>query len=114
MLLDQPLTLDIDSAGRYDQRFYLKITNTHITSVKSVQEPIKGRAWVTDGSLYYDSFSHNISAIKVFDVLGAQVYSGNPNNRNSSVRLPDLSTGIFIIQFQDSLGRRMTQKVFIQ
>jgi hypothetical protein len=114
MLLGQPLTLDIDSAGRYANRFYLKTTNSHITAVTEVENGLDGRIWSNESIVYYDSFENNIAAICVYDLRGVQVYHSTPNNRNSQFTVGNITEGVFIIRFTDSLGNNRTERVHLK
>lgn len=111
MLVGQSITLDVDTAGRYSDRFYLKVTNSHITSVVDMTEEITGRVWLTNDLLYYDSFTQDVASIRVFDIRGVEVLTANPYNRNSQLNVNDLPNGVYVIWMEDVLGRRLIQKV---
>lgn len=114
MLLGQKITLDIDSTGAYEHRFYLKVTNSHITGIENVEHGLDGRIWSFGNEVFYDSFVHNVAQINVYDLRGVQVYQSNPNSRNSSFELQSIAEGIYIVKFTDDFGNERVERLFIR
>ena len=110
LFLGQSVTLDIDSAGAYRNRFYLKVTNSHITGVSDVSNSLNGRIWTYGNEVMYDNFVNNISEISVYDLRGVQIYHSYPNNRNSKFSIPNLPEGIFIVKFLDDVGNQRVER----
>ena len=113
LLLGQSQVLDIDSAGRYDDRFYLKVINTHITSVKEIASEMYGRVWSYGNEINYDSFKNAITDISVYDLRGVELFHKKPNNRNDSFMLPLNTNGMLLIRFTDEYNNLLTKRVFI-
>jgi hypothetical protein len=114
MLLDQSIALDVDSAGSYADRFYLKVTNEFVTSIEEISTEIDGRVWVANGELRYDSFTSDISQLNIYDLRGALLYAAQPHNRNSSVNVSGINSGVYLVEFTDVLNRKLVKKIYLE
>ena len=113
MLENQSILLDIDTAGKYEQRFYLRVTNSHITGVAEIENGLDGRVWSFGNEIFYDNFLSNISEITVYDLRGVEIYRSWPKKRNSQFTIGTQVEGIFIVRLKDVRGNMRTERVYL-
>lgn len=113
MILDQPIVLDLDSAGAYQNRFFLKVTNSFVTSTEEV-DVVTGKIWSFENTISYAGFTQQIETIVIYDLRGVQIAVFNPNNTNGNMDVPISSEGLYIIEATDKSGNRTTQKVYLK
>jgi len=104
------LTEALDGVGR----FYL---HTRASSVLSTDADLLNSVSVfnTNGNLRITGLSKGNAKVKVFNILGKNVFntSFNVNTTVKEITLPNLSTGVYVVQLQTESGR-LNKKIILE
>ena len=114
-VLKQPIPIQLDSAGVYRNRFYIKVVSRSPLGVKeSVTHEFDGRVWANQKIIFFDNFRYNVKTVEVFNMIGQRVLLRNVNSRNSNVEVPNIESGIFIVKMTDNENRTVSKKVYLK
>ena len=113
MKLGMPLTLDIDSANRYTNRFYLKITNSFVLNVADGVIGSGVKIWASNSRVNLSSKGILMDKVKVYDLSGVLIRQFEPKSAEYQFILNDVSSGIYLIEAITTDGQRAIERVYV-